>query len=127
MRTEELVPLEPIEAKFAEMDALFAQAGSVDAMNVDARNQLFDAQETINSILTQRDGDRVICKREPIAGSHIRTESCHTYRDELAKAEVSRKAMKDWQTQICTGGAACPIETATGTSTAPAAGTARTH
>ncbi|HEY0231849.1 MAG TPA: hypothetical protein VGC55_11405 [Dokdonella sp.] len=116
-----------IDAKFAEMDALFAQSGSVEGMKVDAKIQLFDAQETINSILTQRDGDRVICKREPIPGSHIRTESCHTYRDEIAKAEISRKAMKDFQTQKCTGGIACPIETANGTSVAPAAGTARTH
>ncbi|MEP7042145.1 MAG: hypothetical protein ABI843_03730 [Dokdonella sp.] len=116
-----------IEAKFAEMDALFAQSSSVETMQADAKIKLFDAQETINSILTQRDGDRVICQREPIAGSHIRTESCHTYRDEIAKAEISRKALTDFQTQKCTGGVACPIETATGPSIIPAAGTARTH
>lgn len=116
-----------IDVKFAEMDALFAQSGSVEDMKEDAKIRLFNAQETINSILTQRDGDRMICKREAIIGSHVRTDFCHTYRDEMAKAEVSRKALQDWQAVRCTGGKACPVEGAAGTSLAPAAGTSITH
>jgi len=112
-----------IDNEFAEMDALYAKSGSVDGMSKDAKIQLFNAQETINSILTQRDGDRVICKNEAINGSRIRRDTCHTYREEVAKAEISRKTMVGWQAVRCTGGKACPL----GDPPILSAGTALTH
>ncbi|MET0225339.1 MAG: hypothetical protein ABW187_02750 [Dokdonella sp.] len=103
-----------IDAKFAEMDALFARSGSVDAMSADAKIALFNAQETINSILTDRDGDRLICKRAPLIDSHIPRQTCQTYRDQMAKTEVSQKQLLDWQTTVCKGGALCPSESGSG-------------
>jgi hypothetical protein len=102
---------ETIDRKFAEMDALFAQAGAVADMKEDAKVKLFDAQETINSILTQRDAERLICKREPIMDSHIPTTTCQTYRQQLAKAEITRQKMSVWQNVLCTPHSkACPQE-----------------
>jgi hypothetical protein len=119
---------ETIDGKFAEMDALYAQAGSVDAMKDDAKIELFNAQETINSILTQRDANRIVCKNEPIIGSHVRTKTCRTYREELAKADASRKAMDEWSSLTCRGGKACPKDSMDGLgANQTAAGTVITH
>jgi len=112
-RFEFVRPIErtTIDRKFAEMDALFAQAGSVAGMQEDAKVKLFDAQETINSILTERDADRLICKREPIMDSRIPTTTCQTYRQQLAKAEVTRQKMLQWQNVLCTPNSkTCPQE-----------------
>jgi hypothetical protein len=117
-----------IDGKFAEMDALYAQAGSVDAMKDDAKIELFNAQEVINSILTQRDANRIVCKNEPIIGSHVRTKTCRTYREDLAKADASRKAMDDWGNLACRGGKACPKDSLDGLgANQTAAGTVMTH
>jgi len=117
-----------IDGKFAEMDALYAQAGSIDTMKDDAKIKLFNAQEVINSILTERDADRIVCKNEPIIGSHVRTKTCRTYREELAKADASRKAMDDWGNLACRGGKACPKDSKDGAgANLTTAGTALTH
>ena len=71
-----------VDRALAEMQALFAQSGSVEAMNQGDKVKLFNAQEVVNSILTRRDGDRVICKDKPKLGSHIPTTSCHNYAQE---------------------------------------------
>src|SRR4249919_519749 len=50
-----------IEKKLTEMDTLFDQGGgAVASMKEDQKIALFNAQETVNSILTLRDRDRVI-------------------------------------------------------------------
>jgi hypothetical protein len=103
-----------IDAKFAEMDALFARSGSIEGMSADAKIALFNAQETINSILTNRDGDRLICKRAPLIDSHIPRQTCQTYRDQVAKTEVSQKQLLDWQSTVCKGGPLCPSEGGSG-------------
>ena len=61
-----------IEKNLTEMDALFVAAGgTVAGMKEEQKIALFNAQETVNSILTLRDRDRVICKKEAPVGSHI--------------------------------------------------------
>lgn len=90
-----------VDRALADMQALFAQSGSVEAMNQGDKVKLFNAQEVVNSILTRRDGDRVICKDEPKLGSHVRTTSCHTYAQEEEARRGSHDLMDEWTRRGC--------------------------
>lgn len=92
-----------IEKKLGEMDALFNQAGSVANMKEDQKIALFNAQETVNSILTLRDRDRVICKKEAPVGSHIPVTTCHTYGQEIEARQGTQKQLDDWSRPQCVG------------------------
>ena len=77
-------------------------------MKEDQKIALFNAQETVNSILTLRDRDRVICKKEAPLGSHIPLTRCHTYEQEVEAREGTKKIMDDWGRPLCVGkGMAC--------------------
>ena len=100
--------IKPSEAKTVEksledMDKLFQQAGSVANMKEEQKIALFNSQETVNSILTLRDRDRVICKKEAPIGSHIAVTTCHTYAQEVEAREGTKKQMDDWSRPLCVG------------------------
>jgi len=90
-----------IDAKLAEMGTLFAESGSVASMKEDTKIKLFNDQEVVNSILQQRDGERVICKKEAPVGSHIPVATCHTYAQEVEARSGSQKQMQDWSHSNC--------------------------
>ena len=93
-----------IEKKLDEMDKIFdAGGGSVATMKEDQKIALFNAQETVNSILTLRDRDRVICKKVAPVGSHIPVTTCHTYAQEVEARQGSKKMMDDWGRPLCAG------------------------
>jgi len=97
-----------IEQKLTEMSTLFDQTGSVSSMSQDQKIALFNDQEVVNSILTQRDRDRVICKKVTPIGSHIPVTNCHTYGQEVEAREGTQKQLADWKTSNCVGdNAAC--------------------
>ena len=98
-----------ITKKLDEMDKLFeAGGGSVSTMKEDQKIALFNAQETVNSILTLRDRDRVICKKEAPVGSHIPVTSCHTYAQEVQAHEGSKQIMSEWARDPCRGSCGSP-------------------
>jgi hypothetical protein len=102
----EFVPLDErtkIDKSFDEMTGLFDQYGSVSAMNQDAKVKLFNDQEVVNSILTKRDRDRVICTNKAPLGSHIPQTSCHTYAQEVQAHQETQKQMTDWKVMGCAG------------------------
>ena len=92
-----------VEKKLSEMDALFQQAGSVAQMTQEQKIALFNAQEVVNSILTKRDKDRVICKNQAPVGSHIPVTSCHTYGQEVEALRGTQRQLTDWQSTKCVG------------------------
>ena len=93
-----------IEKKLTEMDAIFdAGGGSVATMKEEQKIALFNAQETVNSILTLRDRDRVICKKEAPVGSHIPIVQCHTYGQAEDAKRGTEKQMADWKRAQCSG------------------------
>jgi hypothetical protein len=93
-----------IEKKLNEMGTLFDQAGgTVASMKEEQKIALFNAQESVNSILTLRDRDRVICKKEVPVGSHIPVTSCHTYGQEVEARQGAKKTMDDWGRPLCVG------------------------
>lgn len=121
-RYEYVTPKErdTIDAKLTEMQKLFADNDSVQAMKQDTKIALFNAQEVVNSILTHRDRDRVICEHHTPVGSHIPVTDCHTYGQEEDARHATRNQLDDWQRLGCVN-AGCtgspsktPTETASG-------------
>lgn len=80
--------------------------GQVAAMSQEEKIALFNAQESVNAILTRRDGDRVICEQRKPVGSNIPKTSCHTYAQEEEARRGTTKVMRDWTTRGCVGGTA---------------------
>ena len=72
---------------------MFDQSGGAVAnMKEEQKIALFNAQETVNSILTLRDRDRVICKKEAPVGSHIPRDVVPTYGQEIEAREGTQEA-----------------------------------
>jgi hypothetical protein len=94
-----------IDAALTEMTAIFAANDSVASMNQDTKIKLFNDQETVNSILQQRDGERVICKKEAPVGSHIPVTSCHTYAQEVEARNGTKNQMNEWGRAQCSASA----------------------
>jgi hypothetical protein len=86
-----------------DMTKLFEEHDTVAAMTQDQKVALFNAQETVNSILTLRNHDRVICQNKPPLGSHIPQTTCHTYAQEVQAHQETQKLMDDWGRPLCVG------------------------
>ena len=104
-RFEYLKPQErtQVDQGLDQMTALFDKYGSVSAMNEQAKIVLFNTQEKVNSVLTLRDRDRVICKKEAPVGSHIPIVQCHTYGQAEDAKRGTEKQMADWKRAQCSG------------------------
>ncbi|HJP98087.1 MAG TPA: hypothetical protein VJ862_05935 [Rhodanobacteraceae bacterium] len=68
-----------IDGSFADMQTLYDRFGSVDKMDQNARLRLLADQNTVNVILTHKDGDRLICETHMPVGSHFPVKTCKTY------------------------------------------------
>ena len=90
-----------VDQKLTEIEVLFGQNDSVQSMRQDTKVALFNAQEVVNSILTRRDRDRVICKNEPPLGSHIPVTSCHTYGQEEEARRGTQQQLDEWTRLAC--------------------------
>jgi hypothetical protein len=90
-----------IDQSFGEMTKLFDEYGTVSAMTQDAKVKLFNDQEIVNSILTKRDRDRVICTNQAPIGSHIPITQCHTYAQEVEAREGTKKQLDEWKRAPC--------------------------
>jgi hypothetical protein len=90
-----------VDTALTEMSTIFAANESVASMPEETKIKLFNDQETVNSILQQRDGERVICKKEAPVGSHIPITSCHTYAQEVEARDGTKKQMNEWGRGTC--------------------------
>lgn len=90
-----------VDLKLSEIEGLFAESDTVQAMKHDTKVTLFNDQEVVNSILAHRDRDRVICKNEAPLGSHIPVTSCHTYGQEEDARRGTRNQLDEWARLGC--------------------------
>jgi hypothetical protein len=95
-----------VDTALTEMSTIFAANDSVASMPEETKIKLFNDQEMVNSILQQRDGERVICKKEAPVGSHIPITSCHTYAQEVEARNGTKNQMSQWGASNCSGNAA---------------------
>ena len=68
-----------VTTRLADMQALFDKYGTVAQMEMNRKVQLFNDQEAVNAILTQRDDERLVCTHDAPLGSHIPRTACQTY------------------------------------------------
>ena len=73
-----------VEANLDKIASLLEQRGSV--ANLTDREQVVvnNAQEEANALLTENDGDRLVCRYEKKTGTHFREKVCNTV-SELAR------------------------------------------
>jgi hypothetical protein len=83
-----------INGSFGDMKTLYDQFGSVDKMDQAARTRLLADQNTVNAILTQKDGDRLICETSMPVGSHLPIKTCKTYAQMQAQQRGAQEFMR---------------------------------
>jgi hypothetical protein len=86
-----------VDTKLGDMQSIFEKYGTVAAMNQDSKIQLFNDQESVNTLLTHRDADRRICKSVAPLGSNIPKTTCRTYREVQESQRDSDQFMRDNQ------------------------------
>lgn len=87
-----------IDSHFSDMQSLFDKYDSTDKMDKDSKVKLVNDQEAINSILTKRDGNKVICERAAPTGSLLPKSTCRTYGEIERSRRDSQKFMQDTAT-----------------------------
>ncbi len=73
-----------VEADIAKIERLLDQYGTAENLPGHQWTEVANAQEEANALLTDNDGDRLICRYEKKTGSHFRVKRCSTV-DELAR------------------------------------------
>lgn len=68
-----------VDSHLADMQSRFDKYNTVDKMDPNAKIQLFNDQEVVNTTLTHRDNERLICESIAPVGSHIQRTTCVTY------------------------------------------------
>lgn len=84
-----------IDGSFADMQKLYDQYGSVDKMDQPAKVRLLADQSTVNTILTSKDGDRLICQSEMPVGSHLPIKTCKTYAQIQAEQRGAQEFLRN--------------------------------
>jgi hypothetical protein len=79
----------------ARMEAIIAAAPTVDALDDGQRVELFNAQERVNTLLTQAaDDSRMLCEQRSRMGSHRRTTNCETVAQRRARREQDQNSLR---------------------------------
>lgn len=84
-----------IDASFSDMRGLYEKFGSVSAMTSPAKVRLLADQDTVNAILTRKDGERLICRNEIPVGSHLPVRHCRTYAQMQAEQRNAQQYLRD--------------------------------
>lgn len=67
-----------VEADIAKIERLLEKYGSAENLPGQEWVEVANAQEEANALLTDNDGDRLICRYEMRTGSHFREKRCDT-------------------------------------------------
>ncbi len=97
-----------VERRLGEMQTLFDHYVEGKRLPDATLVQLLTAQEEINGILTQRDGNRLICKNEVPTGSHRPVNNCKRY------ADIERARRETQKTLYSLGATPCAIKSCAG-------------
>ncbi len=81
----------------------------VDQLAVEARVEVFNEQELVNTLLTEaREDSRLVCTREKKVGSHRTTTMCRTVAERRRDMEQSQGALRTNMRVVCAPGVSCP-------------------
>lgn len=89
------VDRETVLSLLARMEAIIAAAPTVDALDDGQRVELFNAQERVNTLLTQAaDDSRMLCEQRSRMGSHRRVTNCETVAQRRARREEDQNSLR---------------------------------
>jgi hypothetical protein len=96
---------ERVRVLLGQMANLLQRAGTVAALDPNAKVELFNDQEEVNGILRHNDANRLVCESRAPVGSHIPVTHCHTFRQIEETARNTRIGMQQYDhSQLCSGG-----------------------
>lgn len=90
-----------VEAELALISGLLAGVGSLAELDENQRVELINAQERANAILTRRDGERLICQRRQLVGSHRTETYCETAQEKRDRTAFSRDKKRQLELKSC--------------------------
>ena len=96
--TGSLTPEEVAEVK-RQQDVMFTALDGVDsieALDDDSRLEVYNAQQTINGIITKNVANTPICRRESTLGSHRQRTVCMTPSQRAEAADNARRMLEMW-------------------------------
>ena len=102
-RFEEIAAAEraKVEEELGRMGELLAGAQSLEDLDETQRVALINAQERANAILTKRDGERLICQRRQLVGSHRTETYCETAQEKRDRTAFSREKKRQLELKSC--------------------------
>lgn len=86
---------ESVETQLGVMEALLTQYGSVDKLPPAEKVELINAQELANAVLTNNDGDRIVCEMIEPTGSKMRQRQCRKAADIARTRDIQRDGMRN--------------------------------
>ena len=89
--------LEEVMSRQDELRALLSSVDSVDQLTETQKIEAFNAQNTINGIITRSIAKTPICRRETAVGTHRMRTVCMTARQRDDMRESSSDTMRDLQ------------------------------
>lgn len=84
-----------ITQRLDSMEKLLQGHASVDELSAQQQLDLFNNQERVNAVLTQRDGDEKICHVQTQTGSAIAQRTCDTRRQLEARSANGTDTMQE--------------------------------
>lgn len=90
-----------LESARDRIHALLAGHGSALELAPADRIALYNAQESIRSVLRSDDKNRTVCLREATTGSRIPTTECMTVAEREERARVARQSINRMVRDIC--------------------------
>ncbi|MBK8283542.1 MAG: hypothetical protein IPK97_00940 [Ahniella sp.] len=86
-----------IEDNLKEMSRLLDGVEVIEELAHVDRIRLFNAQEKVNGLLLQHDGDRLVCEKTKVTGSHRPRTVCMTYNEKRAARETVDRMINNMQ------------------------------
>jgi hypothetical protein len=102
---------EQVEEDIVTIEQLLTERGSFANLSEREQVELINAQEEANALLTENDGDRLICRYEKKTGTHFREKYCITARAQELQRNENQNAFRTLPGRVFqdTGGGVRPV------------------
>lgn len=83
-----------IEEQLNKIASLLDGVEVIEELNHEDRVRLFNAQEKVNALLLQHDGERLVCEKTRVTGSHRPRTVCMTWSERQAAREDAQRLFR---------------------------------
>jgi hypothetical protein len=96
--------MDRLRTAYAATTRLLAGRETAAELGMRQKIELFNAQETMTTILEHQSQTALICERVKATGSHLRVNRCHTRAEREARRVTEQDGMRtNHMTPVCTG------------------------